>query len=73
MLACRSKTLLDNGLHFDERFNFHLYDLDFCRQAEQKGLRMGTWPISVIHESGGSFGSPSWKDGYQEYLGKWPD
>jgi GT2 family glycosyltransferase len=73
MLACRSDVLLERGLNFDERFNFHHYDLDFCRQAEQKGLRMGTWRISVIHESGGSFGSPAWRDGYQKYLEKWRD
>jgi len=73
MLACRSEILLEKGLHFDERFKFHLYDLDFCRQAERLGLRMGTWSISVIHESGGSFGSPAWKDAYQRYLEKWND
>jgi hypothetical protein len=32
---------------------------------------MGTWPISVVHESGGSFGSPGWKAAYLKYLDKW--
>ena len=71
MVISHSITLLDNDLFFDERFDFHFYDLDFCRQAESKGIRMGTWPISVIHESGGNFGSPTWKVGYQNYLAKW--
>jgi len=44
------------NLGFDERFGFHFYDLDLCRQAEQRGIRTGTWPISVVHESGGNFG-----------------
>lgn len=71
MLVCQSELLHEKGLKFDERFTFHFYDMDFCRQAEQKGMRMGTWPISVVHESGGSFGSESWKQGYQTYISKW--
>ncbi|MGH8688660.1 MAG: glycosyltransferase [Burkholderiales bacterium] len=73
LLACRSSTLLEHGLRFDERFDFHFYDLDFCRQAEAKNLRMGTWPISVVHESGGAFGTPAWRAAYAKYLEKWGD
>jgi hypothetical protein len=32
---------------------------------------MGTIPLSIIHESGGSFGSEDWKQSYQKYLEKW--
>jgi hypothetical protein len=71
MLAAHSETLLSKGVIFDEAFDFHFYDLDFCRQAEKQGLRMGTWPIQVMHESGGSFGSASWHSGYEKYLAKW--
>jgi GT2 family glycosyltransferase len=71
LLACRSETLLSRKIAFDERFSFHFYDLDFCRQAEEAGLRMGTWFLSLIHESGGSFGSPAWRNGYDKYLEKW--
>jgi GT2 family glycosyltransferase len=70
MLIARSETLLAKGIRFDERFDFHFYDLDFCRQAEQSGLKMATWPISVIHESDGSYG-PSWHAAYARYLEKW--
>jgi len=70
-LAVRRKTLLERALRFDERFDFHLYDMDFCREAEGKGLAMGTVPISVIHESPGSFGSDAWCAGYRAYLDKW--
>ena len=34
---------------------------------------MGTWPISVIHESGGNFGSEGWSQGYKKYIEKWID
>ena len=70
-LAAHSQTLHTHGLQFDARFDFHFYDMDFCRQAEAKGLRMGTWPIALMHESGGNFASPAWRQGYERYLGKW--
>ena len=71
MLIVRSAMLHERELRFDARFTFHLYDMDFCRQAELKQLRMGTGCIKVIHRSGGSFGSPEWVAAYQEYLRKY--
>ncbi|MGO9993432.1 MAG: glycosyltransferase [Steroidobacteraceae bacterium] len=71
MLAARSETLLSRNVLFDEAFNFHFYDLDFCRQAERQQLRMGTWPIPIVHESGGSLGAPGWRQAYAQYLAKW--
>jgi GT2 family glycosyltransferase len=72
-LAVRSQALQSKSLRFDEQFDFHFYDLDFCRQAERAGLTMGTWPIAVVHESKGGYVSDSWRRGYQSYLGKWRD
>jgi GT2 family glycosyltransferase len=71
LLAARSDILLSRNMLFDERFAFHLYDLDFCRQAERQRLRMGTWPIPIVHESGGSYGGPTWTEAYARYLEKW--
>ena len=71
LLAVRSSVLRKHGLRFDERFQFHFYDLDFCRQAEQLGVSMGTWPIAVIYESGGDFGSAGWRSGLAAYVDKW--
>ncbi|WP_342920338.1 tetratricopeptide repeat protein [Paraburkholderia unamae] len=71
LLVADSDTLSRSGLRFDEQFKFHFYDLDFCRAAELKGLSMGTWPIGVVHESGGAFGTPSWREGYGQYLRKY--
>jgi GT2 family glycosyltransferase len=73
MLIADSERLIERGVRFDEQFAFHFYDMDFCRQAESRGLRMGTWPLSVIHESGGAFDSPGWREGYQRYLRKYGD
>lgn len=69
-LACRTETLRRTGLRFDEQFRFHFYDLDFCRQAETLGLKMGTWDISVIHSSGGQF-TQAWKTARSQYFQKW--
>lgn len=73
MLCVKGETLLKHALRFDEQFDFHFYDLDFCRQAEKLGLRCGTFDLSVIHKSGGNFGSEAWSAGYQKYLAKWTD
>jgi GT2 family glycosyltransferase len=71
LLATFSETLRTKHLRFDERFKFHFYDMDFCRQAELKGISMGTIPLSLVHESGGNFGSEIWKNAYLDYLQKW--
>jgi hypothetical protein len=71
MLVADSARLIESGVRFDEQFDFHFYDMDFCRQAELKGLKMGTWPISVVHESAGAFNTPPWRAGYERYLRKY--
>ncbi len=71
LLACHSNTFHEHDIRFDERFEFHFYDLDICRQFESKKLKMGTWSISTIHESGGNFGSEAWKASYERYINKW--
>lgn len=71
ILAAFSETLIKNHIRFDEKFKFHFYDMDFCRQAEIRGITMGTIPLSLIHQSGGNFGSEDWKSSYHKYLQKW--
>lgn len=70
-LAAFSETLAKNHMRFDEKFKFHFYDMDFCRQAEVRGITMGTIPLSIVHESGGNYGSEAWNSAYDEYLKKW--
>lgn len=71
MLAIRSQTLIERNLRFDPLFRFHFYDMDFCRQAEIKQLRMGTWAISVVHASAGALGVDDWRGAYRDYLAKY--
>ena len=70
-LAAPVAALRRHDIRFDERFNFHFYDIDFCRTCTGKGLRLGTWPIALGHASTGSFDSPAWKAGLAAYRAKW--
>jgi GT2 family glycosyltransferase len=71
LMAVRSDTLLRQGLRFDPRFKFHFYDVDFCRQAELRQLRMGTCAMSLVHSSAGRLGSDDWRRAYRDYLIKY--
>ncbi len=70
-LAIQCETLLTHHLRFDPQFEFHFYDLDFCRQAEIRGLRMGTFAVSLIHASAGELGGKAWQASYHRYLAKY--
>ena len=59
------------NVRFDERFDFHMYDLDFSRSAVQAGLTVGTWPIAVTHNSGGGFDTAEFRESAKLYLDKW--
>lgn len=73
LLAAKKKTFSHSGVRFDERFDFHFYDMDICRQFEAKNVSMGAAPLGIIHASSGAFGGPEWRAGYQTYLEKWRD
>lgn len=70
-LAVKKSALTDNAITFDPRFDFHFYDMDFCRSAKEKQLRLGTWPICLTHQSVGSFDSPAWREKFLLYRKKW--
>jgi GT2 family glycosyltransferase len=70
-LAARKAALKEHGVFFDPCFDFHLYDMDFCRSARQRGLHLGTWPICLTHQSGGAFGTPQWNQSFRAYIEKW--
>lgn len=70
-IACKSNTLIKNNIRFDQDFKFHFYDLDFCRQAETKNLKIGTFDMPLIHQSLGNFYSEEWKTTMKKYFEKW--
>ena len=70
-IAARKEALREKGVRFDPQFDFHFYDLDFCRTVRAQGLRLGTWPIALTHQSTGALGSEAWRVKYEDYLEKW--
>src|SRR5262249_3789405 len=71
LLAVRSSVLQERDLRFDPCFQFHFYDLDFCRQAELRQLKMGTCAMSLVHASAGELGNEGWRAAYEQYLAKY--
>lgn len=70
-LAAKRDVLIQNHLGFDPRFPFHFYDLDFSRAARARGLRLGTWPISMTHRSTGNPFTRQWEEARDAYFAKW--
>ena len=52
-IAVDLKRALEVGWKFDEEFTFHHYDIASCIDANNKRLKMGTYPINVTHNSPG--------------------
>jgi len=73
LLAAKKSTLIRSDVFFDPRFSFHFYDMDFCRTARQRGLRLATWSIGVTHQSKGNPDTQEWREGYRKYLDKWTE
>lgn len=70
-IAVRAAAAQGCNARFDEQFGFHFYDMDFCREAHERGLRIGTWPISITHQSAGNFRSDAWREACARYRRKW--
>lgn len=61
------------AVRFDERFQFHFYDLDFCLSAHRAGLPIGTVNVHARHQSGGDFSSRSFFDAQGIFRSKWTE
>jgi len=72
-IAVNVARVLEAGVRFDEQFRFHAYDMDFSRACVEAGLRVGTWPLAIVHESSGNFRSPAWREAALRYRAKWAD
>lgn len=70
-IAVNRKRLVETSARFDPQFPFHFYDLDFCRSARRAGLKVGTWPIAITHQSHGNYTSESWTRAEATYASKW--
>lgn len=70
-IATKLSTLVKNNLRFDELFSFHHYDIDFCLNAHNKGVSIGTWPIWVVHHSIGVWDKPEWHESERKFCEKY--
>jgi len=70
LLALRGDVARRWRVRFDERFKFHFYDMDFCRTARAAGWSLGTWPIELVHQSGGGL-NDQWREALRLYEAKW--
>jgi GT2 family glycosyltransferase len=72
LLAAKCDALRAAAVGFDEQFDFHFYDMDFCRSARAAGLVLGCCAIAITHASvGPGLGKPDWRQNYMKYLQKW--
>lgn len=70
-LAINMEKFIDTSVRFDDQFDFHFYDLNFCISAYQKNLKLGTWNIYVVHHSIGDFRQdPKWYANEEKYIKK---
>ena len=69
---CFSRSAIERGLSFDEMFKFHFYDMDVCFSAYVNGIKVGTAPILLTHESLGlSVAQPQFIESQKAFLKKW--
>lgn len=52
-LAINLKKAIESGWRFNENYKYHHYDIASCLDANNMGLKMGTYPIHVTHASPG--------------------
>ena len=71
LIAVNRSKLIDHGVQFDSRYQFHFYDLDFCREARKKGLTIGVIRLGCIHGSAGKFGDEQWQNQAKVFCHKW--
>jgi len=68
-LAIDMRTI--GNIRFDQRYLFHLYDLDFCLTAHFANLSLGTTNVYVQHASIGDFKADAYPRALQDFRAKW--
>ena len=61
-MAVNTEVLRDKKVKFNEKFDFHHYDLSFCLECNKAKVKIGVLPIRVVHHGlGDSMISEEWK------------
>jgi hypothetical protein len=72
-MAIHLPTIVQSGWQFNENYKFHHYDVSSCLDAFAAGIRMGVYPIHLIHLSHGldSGSDKTWKDSNDLFLSQY--
>lgn len=69
-MAIHLKTVISKNWKFNENYTFHHYDISSSIDANRKGLKIGVYPIHVIHSSPGllSLHDKMWSESNQRFI-----
>ena len=69
-MAVRTASVKNTGWKFNENYTFHHYDLSSCIDANRHKLKIGVYPIHVVHSSPGlkSLDDAAWKSSNDRFL-----
>lgn len=69
-MAVRVASIKNSTWKFNENYTFHHYDLSSCIDANKHKLKIGVYPIHVVHSSPGlsSIEDVAWKTSNQRFL-----
>jgi glycosyltransferase involved in cell wall biosynthesis len=69
-MAVRTESIKNTNWKFNENYTFHHYDLSSCIDANQAKLKIGVYPIHVVHSSPGlkSLEDTTWKNSNERFL-----
>jgi Glycosyltransferase like family len=72
-IAIHLPSILAAGWRFNENYKFHHYDISSCLDAFKMGLKMGVFPIHLIHLSSGlsSVTDKVWKESNDRFLAEY--
>lgn len=69
-LGVNMQKVKQTGWKFNENYDFHLYDLSSCLDANAKKLKLGVLPIHIIHQSPGlsDINNPTFQKNNKQFL-----
>jgi hypothetical protein len=72
-MAVHLPSVVNSGWQFNEQYRFHHYDLSSCLDAFAAGIKMGVFPIHLIHLSQGleSISNPEWRESNDRFLSQY--
>jgi hypothetical protein len=67
-IAVDVQKMLETNTKFDERFDFHHYDITFCLNANKNKVKMGVIPLKATHFGlGDSMNSIAWTQSAEKF------